>query len=104
MFIFSNNIFVGILENTTQDMWYLEGEWKPQDNEFGRNFDKMLKEQNFEKNFSDLKGILIYWKEHKNEELSVGLAFGLLNGNLVFRMLRRENVDILDKENKLIKF
>lgn len=98
--IFYDGNFVGSLEDPRPDMWYIEGEWFPEQSEYGKNFDRLFRLQDLKGNFSNSGGVLIGWSE--NEEILDGLALGITGNLFIFRRLSEQAKEILLKEGKII--
>jgi hypothetical protein len=77
---------VGRMINPIQDMWYLEGEWKPATSEKAFDFYFRAKALNTKRIYADWsKGIdVLYNPENEPHFFGKAIVFGLFNDNVLF--------------------
>jgi hypothetical protein len=75
---------VGQMSQITSDMWYIEGDWHPQ--EGGEGFAELLTQQDLKANFRNGTGVNVEWSQGSSTR-HAGLVMGMVDERLMFRML-----------------
>ena len=81
---------VGFVRNVSTDMWYMDGDWDPSSFASSAPFHAFLETANLRRNVSAGTGKLVKWREVGVKEWQDGLAFGVMDGRLMLRMLQAE--------------